>query len=1190
MKRKSHILLFLCCCLFFFAQGQNFNSIQFIENKGQWKDGVRYRGAVPGGAVFIQQNGFTVLQHHPEDYQELQHRIHGHSHSGNQHKTKDKYTPEREEPSTDVMVRSHAYEVQFVNGNPKAQVVADKPLDTYNNYFIGNDPSKWATNCRIFQGVTIENIYPNIDVRYYSDNGQMKYDLIVRPGGNVSQIALRYKGVDKLEIKNKELIIKTSVGDVKELAPYTYQHNAKGRQTINAKYVLEGNTLRFDIKNYDPSVPLIIDPTLIFVSFSGSTADNWGFTATYGPDGSMFGGGIVENTGFPVSTGAFQQNYGKGNWDIGIIKLSPDGTQRIYATYLGGSGIEQPHSLIVDGAGNLVMAGRTNSTDYPVTGPSHGGGGAYDIIVTKLNATGTALIGSRKIGGNGDDGVNISATRARSSLQYNYGDDGRSEVILDGAGNILVASSSRSNNFPVVNAFKDRLGGAQDGVVLRLSPDVSTLLFSSYIGGSNDDAAYVLALNPLDGNIYVGGGTASNDFSGASSGSTFYGKIDGFVSIISGNTLVRSIYVGTSETDQVYGVQFDRLGFPYIMGQTTGNWQVVNAPWSQAGGKQFIAKLQKDLSGYIYSTCFGSGSSLPNISPVAFLVDRCENVYVSGWGGDIPNSTFTLAGTRGLSTVNPMQPTTDGQDFYFFVLKKNASAQLYGDFFGQQGGFIDHVDGGTSRFDANGIIYQAVCANCNGGVRFPTTPGAWATTNNSGTGGNIRCNLAMIKIDLDLAGIRSGVLSAINGVPRDSAGCVPLTVDFRDTVLNAVSYEWQFGDGSPQITTTTPNATHTYTRVGTYRVMLVAIDSNSCNIRDTSYISIKVGDTEALPDFKWTKLDPCESFQYRFENTTPIPPAKPFNDSSFVWDFGDGTRMKAGIGPVTHRYAAPGRYVVKLYVVDTAYCNAPDSMVKTLSVSDLVKARFTTPPTGCVPYTARFENTSDGGLQFFWDFGDGNTSTEINPVHVYNTPGRYTVTLRVVDPNTCNKEDQTTFTINVFGIPVADFSVAPQPPTVNTPLSFTNLSSADAVRFKWLFGDGDSLLTRSRDVVQHDYNTTGKFNVCLIAYNQNNCPDTICREVETLVETAVDVPNAFTPLSGSVNSVVRVRGYNIAKMRFIIWNRWGQKMFETNSLKHGWDGKYKGVVQPMDVYAYTLEVEFFDGKKTTKKGDITLIR
>ena len=557
-------------------------------------------------------------------------------------------------------LRSHAYAVDFVNAATNLEIVPDKPLEYYNNYFIGNDPSKWAGNCKIYQGITIKNIYPGIDVRYYTDKGQMKYDIIVKPGADLSKLAMRYSGADKVEVKNKQLVIKTSVGDVKELEPYTYQYENNQRKQVTAKYVVTGNEIRFDIKNYNRSENLIIDPVLIFSSFSGSTGDNYGFTATYGPDGSFYGGGINLSSGYPVTNGAFQTIWGGGQGttipaDISIMKLNPLGTARIYATYIGGSNNEQPHSIVVDGQGNLVVAGRTNSPNYPTTGTNFyglNGGGGYEIVVTKLNASGTALIGSKMIGGTGDDGVNI-ATESFSSLQQNYGDNGRSEVILDGSGNIYVASCTRSNNFPVSGGvFQGSFGGGtQDGVLLKLNPTVSSLTFSSYLGGSGDDAAYVLSLAP-NGDIFAAGGTASGDFPGISGAVVqplYGGNIDGFVAVVSnsGNALVRSTYLGTNGTDQVYGIQFDKFGFPYVCGQTRGNWPVINAIYSNGGAPQFIAKLEPDLSNYIYSTRFGRASTVPNISITAFLVDNCENVYVSGWGGTI-DQQFESSGTSGM--------------------------------------------------------------------------------------------------------------------------------------------------------------------------------------------------------------------------------------------------------------------------------------------------------------------------------------------------------------------------------------------------------------------------------------------------------------------------------------------------------------------------------------------------------------
>lgn len=1167
-------------------------SIEFIENKGQWDSRIKFKSDIPAGSFLIRSSGFSVLQHSEKDLKQLQEVAHGQYNIGGK--------------TSPITIHSHTYEVDFADASANYEIIPDKVQPYYNNYFIGNDQSKWASNCKVYQGITLKNVYPEVDVRYYTDAGTMKYDIIVKPGADISKIALRYKGADKLDIKNRELVVKTSVGDVKELNPFTFQYENNQRKQVTCKYILIGNEVRFDVKNYNPKETLIIDPTLIFVSMTGSTGSNWGFTATYGLDGSFYAGGINIQPGFQVSPGAFQTVWGGGSGnapsDMSIMKLNANGSARMYATYIGGSGDDQPHSLIVDGAGNLIIAGRTSSGNYPTTGNGFfgpNGGGGFDIVVTKLNANGTTLIGSRKIGGTGDDGVNINPTRnGTNSLQQNYGDDGRSEVILDEAGFIYVASCTRSTNFPAsVGTFQTTSGGgAQDGVVLKLDPNISNLIFASYLGGNGDDAAYVLSLAP-NGDIYVGGGTSSTDFPGVTAGvisSTNRGGIDGFVSVISNNAnnIIRSTYLGTPSIDQVFGLKFDRAGFPYVTGQTRGAWPVINAPFSNPGAPQFIAKLQPDLSAYVYSTTFGRSASTPNISITAFLVDNCENVYVSGWGGDIspPNNPYQSSGTNGLPTAgNPISSTTDGHDFYFFVLKKDAASQLYGSFFGQNGGFADHVDGGTSRFDPQGVIYQAVCANCGGVGNFPTTPGAAFPSN--GAASTQGCNLAMIKISFDFSGVIAGIQSSINGKIRDTAGCVPLKVDFLDTVGNAVKYYWNFGDASPVVITAVPNVSHTYSSVGTYRAMLIAEDSTTCNIRDTAFLNIRVGNVQAVLDFNPIKLLPCDSLEFLFDNLSIPAAVKPFSNKSFTWNFGDGsTTITTDTSSVTHSYASPGTYIVKLTLIDTAYCNVFDTLVKTLNIAPLVKAQFSTPATGCVPYNAQFTNLSTAGQTYLWNFGDGATSTAMNPSHLYNNPGVYNVRLIVIDSNTCNIADSITHRINLFSYPTANFSFSPDPPVENSKTTFTNLSSVDAVNFKWIFGDGDSLLTASRAPVEHQYNVTGTFDACLIAINPAGCADTICRQIKTLILPLLDVPNAFTPNSNDINSKVYVRGFGIVKMNFKIWNRWGKLVFETNDRLIGWDGKYKGILQPMEVYAYVLEAVFFDGSKTTKKGDITLIR
>ncbi len=1204
-------------------------SFEFIENKGQWESIIKYKGELPTGIFYLHSNGFTVDLANPDDLRALNAHDHQPNKAGKSNKKID-YSKDLSGRVTDQQVtnslhsktvRKHAYRVEFIGANANPEIVSEKPLNTYNNYFIGDDPSKWATGVKIYNAVTYKNIYPNIDIRYYSEGSRLKYDLIVRPGGDPSKIVIRYTGADKLSIKNNDLVIRTSVGEVKELYPYSYQSdNIKGRQKVDCKYVVNGNTVRFQLAEYDKKSALVIDPTLIFSSFTGSTANQYGFTATPGPDGSLFSGGIVFGAGFPVTPGAYQSNYGSAGsnngTDIGIMKFSPNGTQRLYATYIGGRDNEYPHSLFSDAEGNLVVMGRTYSNNYPTTGVVGVAASSSNanIVVTKLNSTGTGIFGSLSIGGSNDDGVNIidlqrTGNHGARSLVRNYGDDSRSEVILDGAGNIYVAAQTKSTDFPVTSgAFQSTIGGNQDGVVLKINPSCTNVTWASYLGGSNDDGAFVLDINPNTQEIYVGGGTRSGNFPGIAAGTigpTFNGGTDqnndpapdGFVAIISnnGSNLIRSTYIGTNSVDIIYGLKFDRRAIPYIMGTTRGSWAARGTPapltFGGAQNSQFIAKLQPDLSAYIYTTTFGNGSGKPNMSPVAFLVDRCENIYISGWGGwMVPSESdpYDMAGVVNMPiTSDAIKSGTDNNDFYFIVIQKNASALLYGTYFGQTNGrYGEHVDGGTSRYDQQGVIYQAICANCNGpaNVRFPTTPGVIGPVNGAGTNG---CNLAAVKIAFDFAGVASGPKAYANGVP-DTVGCAPFTVDFRDTIMNGKRYFWDFGDGSAEVSTTDFNITHTYTNIGRFQVRLIAEDLASCNERDTAYTYIRVGNDRATLDMQIDKIGDCQSLQYRFTNLSTFN-SEPFKPNSFIWDFGDGTRIPAGTGFVDHSYATPGPYIVKLILNDTMYCNNPDSLPNNLRVNPLVVAQFETPDKGCAPYDAVFNNTSLAGSEFFWDFGDGTTSIEEHPVHTYQNPGTYIVTLTATDVRTCNITDTETFTITVYEKPLAAFSYTPVTPEVNRPTIFYN-NSLRGVRFEWHFGDGDVVTKNNMDTVLHQYNETGTFNAMLVAFNEAGCSDTAYLPVESLIDPLLDVPNAFTPGRFGRNSVIRVEGFGIARMSWKIYNRWGQIVFETNDRKLGWDGTKNGQLLPMDVYTYTLDVQFSDGRTQRKTGDITLIR
>ena len=1219
---------------------QSQQNLEFVENKGQWDKSIQFKGEMTVGAFALKPDGgYRMLQYDTTNLKELYEKIHPHDSasfaknevSGNALTDRKKNTLSINtngkvvEPADfNFTIKGHIYEVKFLNANPNPVALPDKPLEKYNNYILGKDSSKWAGNCRVFTAVTYKNIYPNIDIRYYTDMGSLKYDFIINPGGNANDIVMYIDGADEVSLKRGQLSVRTSVGEIKESIPSSYKFNTLiGRKEVECRYKVNGNIVHFNVSEIiDKKTTLIIDPQFVFCTFTGSRSDNWGYSATYDALGNFYAGGIVFGSGFPTTNGAFQTQFGGGNngtgegyaggFDIGIMKFNPIGTKVIYATYIGGSGNEYPHSLVVDANYNLIVSGKTTSSNYPVfpVDIEHYGQGKasdtkFDIILTKLNASGTGLIGSRCIGGTGNDGVNIqnkysnNAVRGSVSIRRNYGDDSRSEVIIDSSGNIYLASCTQSTDFRVTNNSvhgSNKSGGYnQDAVVLKTSPDLRTVLFSTYLGGNGDDAAFVLALDPTTNLLAVAGATTSTDLPGDTSNTLFPhfmgGVCDGFITLMTndGSRILQTSYLGTPGNDIVFGVQYDKFGYPYILGTSTGSWPTANASFIQKGAKQFIAKLQKDLSGFIYSTTFGTNNAFaPNISPTAFLVDRCENVYVSGWGGKGNISQkYESAGTFGLSvTRNAIKKQTDGSDFYFFVLEHNATSQLYGSFFGQTGGYYpNHVDGGTSRFDKNGVIYQSVCANCGGGAAFPVTSGV-AYPNNGSSGG---CNLAAVKIAFNLAGVGAAIRSTIKGVQNKVVGCVPLSVDFIDTLGEGNKYIWNFGDNSPKETTVKPSISHIYKNTGTFQVSVVSVDSTSCNIADTSRQIIKVANNEATFGLVANKTGGCASTTYEFKNTSTA--LKPFQSNSFTLYFGDGDKQDVTAPQtITHKYPSVGTYRASLWLNDQSYCNAPDSIQLIIRISDSLKAVISTNPVGCAPYDAFIENNSLAGETFIWDFGDGSprdTTQAITLTHHYQDTGVYTIKLFATDNSTCNITSNTSMVLITKSKPTSNFTYSPDPPESNKPIIFSNESS-NANEYLWLFADGDSVLKNHTDTVSHIFNTNQAYRVQLIAINNSGCRDTSRKDIQAVVTPLVSVANALSP--NGENRTIQVRGYGIDKIHWVIYNRFGQVVFETSNLSEAWDGRFKGQLQPADVYTYTLDVTFTNRQHYTKTGDITLLK
>jgi gliding motility-associated-like protein len=1120
----------------------------------------------------------------------------------------DKITRHKPDNHGENIMYYHRYRMVFEGANDNVTITGDKEQKHYYNFFIGNDPSKWKSNIYPNLSADYKNLYNGIDLHVSSASEKLKYDFIVQPGADAAQIVVKYEGADGLKVKNGKLLITTSVGVAEEEEPFAFQYTENGRKEVKCKYALNGNKVTYVFPNgYDHNLPLIIDPTVTFATFSGSSYDNWGFTATYDAQGNFYAGGITSpdrgGTGFNVTTGAFQTSYGGGSntaggkypCDMSIAKYSANGSALIYATYMGGISNEQPHSIIVDALGNLIICGRTYSLDYPTLGgcfdQSYNGGG--DIVITKLNAAGSVLLGSTFVGGTGDDGVNFNAEALiTGGLKHNFGDDARSEVIVDQAGNIYVAACTKSTDFPVTaNAHQNTLGGGsgQDAVVFKMDAGLNNLVWSTYLGGSADDAAYVLALNRAETQLFVAGGTLSNSFpsTGGAYLSSYQGSTDGYILRFQngGNyTLQRGTFIGTTGYDQCYGIQLDDQDDVYVMGQTLGGTFPVSAGvYSVPNSSQFVMKLDNDLNTNILSTVYGSGTSTAtNISPVAFLVDTCQNIYISGWGGDLYTSAGRplppgIGNTNGMplpTPGNPNQPaqaTTDGKDFYFIVFSKNMQTLLYSTYMGGVNATPEHVDGGTSRFDKNGVVYQAICGGCNGSSTFPVV-NAYSSTNRSAN-----CNLIALKIEFNL-----GAVNAQANASPNTVVCLGDPINFSaNGSTNAVSYEWLFGDGN---SSTLANPTHTYLTGGTFNVRMIAVNPNACKTRDTVTLTVKVDTNNIKADFTIVQTDSCKPYTATITNTSKTGSTP---TASYHWTFGDNTNFN-GANPPVHSFPDTGTYVIRMIMTDPNACNSPDTVTKTISFNNsFVKAGYEGPEVVCVGVKAQFTNRSTNAASYSWSFGDGKGSTESNPVHIFDTAGTFTVKLKAINPKTCNGVDSISKTIIVNPIPIANFTHYPVLPATNEPITFTNLSQF-ATEYVWDFGDGtfSNVITP----LPRLFKKTGTYTVCLQAISKEGCSDTFCRKVDADVYPLADVPTGFTPNGDGNNDILYIRGAGIDAVDFRITNRWGEMVFETKDISIGWDGKYKGKEAPVEAYAYTLNVTFIDGTTFSKQGNITLIR
>ena len=597
------------------------------------------------------------------------------------------------------------------------------------NYFIGNDPAKWHTDVPTFRAVSYQEIYPGISLTYYGNQQQLEYDFVIAPGADPRLIRMAFASGSRPRISAAgDLVLQTSVGEIRQRKPIIYQEIDGQRQLVAGNFVLLGRQQAgFEVGPYDRSKSLVIDPTLVYSTYLGGAGDDLGSSIAVDSSNNIYLTGTTSSTNFPTQGPAFGANAGLA--DIFVTKIDAAGANIIYSTYIGGSGQDRGDGIAVDVNGNAYVVGRVDasSTNFPSTPGSFASsyrGGDFDGVVLKLNPAGNALVYSGFLGGEENDsveGVAVDAagiayvtggtksigfpttvtayqpTRAGdtdailtkinaagSALLYSTylggsGTDRGSGVVIDPSGNAYVAGFTGANDFPTDNAFQPGFGGSFDAFVARFDTNGSgagSLVFCSYLGGTGDDKAYGLAIDNTAGSLYLTGQTSSNNFPLLSPAQpVFGGSFDAFIAKVStSGAKVFATYLGGTGDDRGTGIAVNAAGATYVTGFTSStNFPTVTPLQISSGGgfDAFVAKLNPGGSAFLFSTYLGGSANESNTTTGAstnpIALDSASDAYVTG---------FTSS--TNFPTVTPLQPAkSGGQDAFVVKLADATSAADY---------------------------------------------------------------------------------------------------------------------------------------------------------------------------------------------------------------------------------------------------------------------------------------------------------------------------------------------------------------------------------------------------------------------------------------------------------------------------------------------------------------------------------
>jgi hypothetical protein len=661
-----------------------------------------------------------------------------------------------------------ALRMRMVDANPQPEITGIDQLPGKTNYFMGSDPQNWHANVATYATVAYRNVYPGVDMIYRGTQSELEYDFIVAAGADPRVLNLAFDGAQKLTItESGELILRTASGEVRHHKPLVYQESNGLRKVIDAQYRLTGKRqVGFELADYDRTKSLTIDPILTFSTYLGGTGVEFANAIVVDATGNSYVVGQTDSTNFPLATPL--QTTNGGGQDTFVTKLNASGTALVYSTYLGGSGDDPGWDIAVDGTGSAYVTGRTSSANFPVTlnALQSNFAGATDAFVTKLTPNGDALVYSTYLGGsNSEIGPRVD---------------------VDIQGNTYITGQTLSTDFPTAAALQGSSGGLWDAFVTKLDPTGNAFVYSTYLGGAGSDIGIRVVADSA-GDAFVAGLTSSGDFPTANALQSSFGggTDDGFVAKLNptGDTLLYSTYLGGSDGEAAAGLAVDAEGNAYLTGRTAStNFPRVNPIQPAYGGgpnDAFVSKINATGNALIYSTYLG-GNQYDFGSDLA--VDSSGNAFVTG---------YTVS--TNFPTVSPVQASYGGGGFDGFVTKLDAtgSAFTFSTFLGGSGNDFSY----GIAVDAEGGIYLA---GNTASTNFPTSNPLQATRQ-----GNSDAFIAKI----------SGSNLTISGRVADAGdvGITGVTITLTGTESSTATtnangnYTFSVGQGNYTVTPAKPN-------------------------------------------------------------------------------------------------------------------------------------------------------------------------------------------------------------------------------------------------------------------------------------------------------------------------------------------------------------------------------------------------